>query len=361
MPSIAENVAKWSDHKWDREGHEWSPGGTATGTEMLWSRSILPRIQAFLPASTILEIAPGYGRWTQYLLPLATMLVGVDLSDKCVDACAHRFAGSHGVFLLNDGRSLPIEERSIDFAFSFDSLVHVEAPEVDSYLHELARVLKPGAAAWLHHSNLAAYASRGVVPAAFLNRLWRATSMSAQAFRNAARRAGLTCVSQELVNFVARGARSDRHRIPGSGIPLTDCFSLVVKPIHDAEVAWTNVYLNRRFVEEWRQLMVLAWLYRGAALPSSAGRGVAPRQPNVTRTLRSLEGRSFAAVRAAVQHRIEEWRDRTRQQRAARRFRRHEPITRRVMAGWCPDCGHRLGRRANSPACETCRIVFEVN
>ena len=36
-----------------------------------------------------------------------------------------------------------VEESSIDFVFSFDSLVHVEAETLAAYLSELARVLKP--------------------------------------------------------------------------------------------------------------------------------------------------------------------------------------------------------------------------
>ena len=43
---------------------------------------------------------------------------------------------------MNDGQSLPmVADSSIDLAFSFDSLVHVEDDVMPSYLDELARVL----------------------------------------------------------------------------------------------------------------------------------------------------------------------------------------------------------------------------
>jgi hypothetical protein len=56
-----------------------------------------------------------------------------------------------------------IENGSIDFAFSFDSLVHAESDVMSSYAHELARVLKPGGVAFLHHSNLDAVRRRSVL------------------------------------------------------------------------------------------------------------------------------------------------------------------------------------------------------
>ena len=54
--------------------------------------------------------------------------------------------------------SLPmVEDQSIDFAFSFDSLVHVESDVLMGYLAELARTLKPEGVAFLHHSNYGSY------------------------------------------------------------------------------------------------------------------------------------------------------------------------------------------------------------
>jgi len=39
-----------------------------------------------------LEIAPGHGRWTQFLQRLCQSLVAVDISEKCVEHCKTRFA-----------------------------------------------------------------------------------------------------------------------------------------------------------------------------------------------------------------------------------------------------------------------------
>ena len=100
MPSIEENLDRWNeDYDWRYQGDPWSkPWGSARGQ---WYRSIYPRIQAFLPAPSILEIAPGFGRWTEFLLEFCETLVGVDVSPKCVEACRQRFADHPG----HDSRS----------------------------------------------------------------------------------------------------------------------------------------------------------------------------------------------------------------------------------------------------------------
>ena len=55
-------------------------------------------------------------------------------------ACRRQFADcSHIDYFVNDGKSLAmIADKSIDFAFSFNSLVHVEVDVLEAYLHQLA-------------------------------------------------------------------------------------------------------------------------------------------------------------------------------------------------------------------------------
>ena len=50
-----------------------------------------------------------------------------------------------------------VEDGSVDFAFSFDSLVHAEADVLGAYLGELARKLKPDGVGFIHHSNIGGY------------------------------------------------------------------------------------------------------------------------------------------------------------------------------------------------------------
>ena len=126
---------------------------------MQWYGSILPRVHRHLHAATILEIACGYGRWTHFLQDHCDRLIGIDLVAQCVEACRQRFAkASHLSFLQNDGRSLDfIADSSVDFVFSFDSLVHIDSTVMRAYLSQFPRILRPGGTAFLHHSNLGAY------------------------------------------------------------------------------------------------------------------------------------------------------------------------------------------------------------
>src|SRR4051812_18318564 len=156
MPDVEANLRQWdSEYSWPDQGDEWSAAWG--GVDAQWHSTLLPRVGTFLPAATILEIAPGFGRWTNYLLGACDRYVGVDLSPASIEACRERFAGvGHAEFHVNDGRSLDVVgDASVDFAFSFDSLVHVEEDAIAGYVDELARVLSPSGLAFIHHSNLA--------------------------------------------------------------------------------------------------------------------------------------------------------------------------------------------------------------
>jgi SAM-dependent methyltransferase len=208
MPTIKENKWGWDEHhKWPQRGDEWSESWG--GHEAQWYGTIYPRIHAFLPAGTILEIAPGFGRWTRYLKDQCRMLVAVDLADKCVAACKERFAAYPQVVVYqNDGLSLDmVQDGSVDFVFSFDSLVHVEADVIASYLWQIKKKLTPDGVGFIHHSNLAECPPN--LPAEKVH--WRGM-MAAAIFEQHCVSAGMRCIVQEKVNWTG-------------GAMLLDCFS----------------------------------------------------------------------------------------------------------------------------------------
>ena len=158
MPITEWNLTTWNQHyDWSQQGEEWSE--TWGGSEEQWFKVIYPRIHAFLPAASILELAPGFGRWTNYLRNYCTQLTIVDLADQCIEACKRRFADdSHITYHVNDGSSLAmVPDRSIDFVFSYDSLVHVESEVIQTYLAQLAKKLKSNGVGFIHHSNIGEY------------------------------------------------------------------------------------------------------------------------------------------------------------------------------------------------------------
>lgn len=156
MPSLNWNLTQWdAEYDWSGAGEEWSlDWGTS---EAQWYGALLPRIHRFFPAPRVLEIAPGYGRWTRFLLAGSSDYLGIDLSASCIDVCRREFAEvPHARFVANDGVSLDAAENgAFDFVFSFDSLVHAEMDVLDSYIPQILRKLSPKGVAFIHHSNLA--------------------------------------------------------------------------------------------------------------------------------------------------------------------------------------------------------------
>ncbi len=210
-------------YDWKQQGEEWSePWGSSAAQ---WYGAIFPRIHCCLPTGTILEIAPGFGRWTHYLRHYCEHLSIVDPAERQIEACRQRFAGDSRLsYHVNDGCSLTmIPDRSIDFIFSFDSLVHVSRDIVATYVTQFAAKLKKNGIGFIHHSNLGEYpflASKRI-PSRVRKLLTkahvlepdqrRAPDMTAELFRSYCEQNALQCVCQEKINWRAKR--------------LIDCFS----------------------------------------------------------------------------------------------------------------------------------------
>jgi len=216
--SVAENLRVWNqEHAWLEHGDEWKGQADACGVPYdEWKASVVDWLITpyAKPGSTILELAPGHGRWTEALASLAGRLILVDLSPACIEECQRRFKGRDRLeTFVNDGKSLPVGlDCLVDLVWSFDSLVHVAPREIQSYLYEIHRVLRPGGFAVIHHANRSHWTlplapMRSLGPAwAFLYRHlsigfeeradgWR-SAVSAKLFRTMATRAGLSVLEQ---------------------------------------------------------------------------------------------------------------------------------------------------------------------
>ena len=155
--TIDQNHTRWNDkHEWSSDGDEWNGSARFCGQPYeAWKDSL---VETFLlphvtPESRTLEIAPGHGRWSTYLVDRAAHVDLVDLSESCIDFCRDKFADRTTVdYHVNDGSTLPVESGSIDFVWSFDSFVHMAPDVIRTYLQEINRVLRPGGEAVLHHA-----------------------------------------------------------------------------------------------------------------------------------------------------------------------------------------------------------------
>lgn len=262
MATVDANKKAWDEqYQWPNRGDEWSaPWG---GPSMQWYGTILPRIHRFLPADSILEIACGYGRWTQFLKGMCHRLAVIDLSEECVQACQQRFAGcAHIEYHLTDGRSLQmIADASVDFVFSFDSLVHADESVLKAYLSQLPRILRAEGAAFIHHSNLGQYDTaysrirriprlEGVLKQlGILDKTlhWRDSGVSATMVAQSAEEHGLKCISQEVIPWGTKRA-------------YIDCFSTIVKETSPA-ARQNRLLRNADWVHEVDYLAQLARLY----------------------------------------------------------------------------------------------------
>jgi len=197
MPALEWNHSYWGrDYSWSEGGDEWS--FTWGGSEAQWFGSLYPRLHRMLPARRILEIAPGRGRWTQYLIPMCSAFIGVDIAESCVIECSRRFAkAAHAGFIANDGVSLAaVPDASFDFVFSFDSLVHAELDVMQRYIPQIVQKLAPGGKAFLHHSNFAA-CDGGGQPSPHA----RAGSVSGGLIADLVKQSGGRMLVSELINW----------------------------------------------------------------------------------------------------------------------------------------------------------------
>jgi hypothetical protein len=238
-------------YDWKDAGEEWSEAWGSSAAQ--WHGAIFPRIRDCLPTGTILEIAPGFGRWTNYLKDYCERLWIVDRVEECIEACRRRFAGDARLsYYVNDGRSLAMfPDNSVDFVFSFDSLVHPRREIVEAYVSQLGKKLKVGGKGFIHHSNLGEYADsmsehlpksirKLLMKAKILDRArHRDPSMTADLFRTLCEQNGLHCLRQELVNW-----RSRR---------LIDCFSIFVRDGRQRQ-SETQIARNPNFMREAAQI-----------------------------------------------------------------------------------------------------------
>ena len=249
MPTIEQNLQRWDvDHHWPQNGEEWSK--TWGDAQAQWYWAIYPRIRSLLPAKMILEIAPGFGRWSQFLKNQCERMMLIDLSPRCIEACQQRFSSdAHVTCHVNDGKSLlMVPEGAVDFVFSFDSLVHCEIDVIETYLDQLAKKFTRNGAGFIHHSNFGECLRLSPGDESKVkNKHWRATSVCAESFERCCQKVGLQCVSQELINW--------------GGSILNDCLSVFTRK----DATWIQprkTFRNPAFMEEAAYIARLATLYK---------------------------------------------------------------------------------------------------
>ena len=175
-------AAIWDLLPWDKKGgEEWT-------VSTQWKKALIDDVllRYIKPGTTVLEIGPGAGRWTEILQPLARELFAVDVSAKALGLCQKKLSAATNVnyFLTHNSSLAFIPDKAIDAVWSFDVFVHINPHDTDGYLAEFARVLAPGAVGVIHHPKDGA-----------LHGGWR-SGMTGQLFADLLEKHGLTLLTQ---------------------------------------------------------------------------------------------------------------------------------------------------------------------
>jgi ubiquinone/menaquinone biosynthesis C-methylase UbiE len=157
------NRERWDAYDWKAGlGEEWTADvGKHRGLEPeQWKAMLVSEcLERYMPrGGTILEIGPGAGRWTEYLLPRADRVILADIAPSCLDICRERFGDDAKLHYLvvDPERDFlgDIPDHSVDAVWSYDVFVHINATDTDRYLREIRRVLVPGGSAVIHHTGI---------------------------------------------------------------------------------------------------------------------------------------------------------------------------------------------------------------
>jgi ubiquinone/menaquinone biosynthesis C-methylase UbiE len=130
------------------------PGRAAGDAEQrLFALAVAPWLT---PAARVIEIGPGGGKWTVRLAPLVRELVVVDVDQAMLDRTRARVdAGEmkNVSFVNGTGRDLaPLPSDRFDLVFGYDVFVQIALEDTIAYLADIARVLRDGGVAVLHHA-----------------------------------------------------------------------------------------------------------------------------------------------------------------------------------------------------------------
>ena len=131
-------------------GLQWGDPDVVPPLRFIRDRYVIPYVNA---KHNALEIGPGGGRWTRYLLGFGRLYV-IDYQSELLEELKKNFNKKNITFIKNNGTDFPgIEEGSIDYLFSFGAFVHLDKHLIEAYLENMKSLAKAGANIVIQYSD----------------------------------------------------------------------------------------------------------------------------------------------------------------------------------------------------------------
>jgi len=190
--SLPKRLVRAIRQAWSRPlyGLEWGDPEVVAPLQFIKERYVLPYVNK---SHRAVEIGPGGGRWTRYLLGFETVYA-VDYHQELLDELKRGF-GSHANlrFVKNAGTDFPgIDENSIDYVFSFGTFVHLDLPLIAAYLTSIKTIIRPNATVVIQYSDKTKI--MGQMNGGF-------SDNSPQVMRDAVRRAGFSIAEEDTTSL----------------------------------------------------------------------------------------------------------------------------------------------------------------
>lgn len=125
----------------------------ARSADEFWARGALvaQSVARYMPnpwPNTVVDYGCGIGRVLLYMPGLRR--IGIDVSAEMLDYA--RLCAPGCGFIRGEGRSIPLEDGSVNFLYSLLTLQHMDAADTTNIVRETARVLLPGGRCYLQFS-----------------------------------------------------------------------------------------------------------------------------------------------------------------------------------------------------------------